>query len=279
MTVALDFDLPPIQAIEFFRAKGLQPSFDWRDMLREEHDASFTVAKMMDLDLLRDMRDAVDSAIADGISFRDFRGQIEQTLMDRGWWGRGIMTDPLTGEERAVQLGSVRRLEVIYETNLRTSYAAGHWQQISDQAEEAPYLMYDAVDDGRVRPEHAQWSGRVFRVDDPFWDEWYPPNGWGCRCSVIQLTDADLRAMGLTAPEPSPTPQRHEWVNPRTGEIDQVPDGVDPGWNYHPGKQRTASLREQLREKAVDVGLDVADVALQMANRHARRLLDEPDSL
>jgi uncharacterized protein with gpF-like domain len=52
----------------------------WQDMMRAEHDAAFTVAKMMDMDLLKDMRDAVEKAVAEGISFEDFRAEIEPTL-------------------------------------------------------------------------------------------------------------------------------------------------------------------------------------------------------
>ena len=46
------FDLKPEQAIRHFNNKGLKASFSWMDMIGEEHDAAFTVAKMMDNDLL-----------------------------------------------------------------------------------------------------------------------------------------------------------------------------------------------------------------------------------
>ena len=48
--------MSPDAAISYFRAKGLKPTFAWQDMLGEEHIRAFTVAKMMDADLLDTVR-------------------------------------------------------------------------------------------------------------------------------------------------------------------------------------------------------------------------------
>ncbi|MEX2524487.1 MAG: phage minor head protein [Gammaproteobacteria bacterium] len=262
MTVSIRFDLPPERALEFFQKKGLATSFAWQDLLHQEHEAAFTVAKMMDMDLLSDVRDAVERAITDGISFEDFRAELEPTLADRGWWGRKEMTDPQTGQVREVQLGSPRRLRTIYQTNLRTAYAAGHWDRIVDTAEEAPFLLYDAVLDERTRPEHAEWDGTLLRYDDPWWEDHYPPNGWNCRCSVVQLDADQAQAiLGKSAPDTPPSDPAREWVNPRTGEVQQVPRGIDPGWNYHPGRARTAKLRQDFTDKVRGAGTIGASAA------------------
>ncbi len=34
----------------------------------------------------------------------------------------------------------------------------------------------------------------------------------------------------------APNNGEYEWTNPHTGEIIQVPNGIDPGWAYNPGK-------------------------------------------
>lgn len=250
MSIALRWDLPPTRALEFFRAKGLQDTFAWQDMLHEHHDAAFTVAKMLDLDLLRDVRQAVDRALAEGLTLREFRAELEPLLVERGWWGRAMMEDPHTGEIREVQLGSPRRLRTIFRVNLRTAYAAGHWSRIVDHAQRAPYLLYDAVLDERTRPDHRSWDGIVLRWDDPWWQTHYPPNGWNCRCSVVQLDERQLRRLGKSGPDRAPEVTTREWLNPRTGEILQVPHGIDPGWAYHPGRSRAEQLRRQLEDKA-----------------------------
>lgn len=255
MTVGIRFDLPPERALEFFRKKGLNTSFAWQDMLREEHDAAFTVAKMMDMDLLRDVRELVDQAIAGGTSLRDFQAQMEPLLAGRGWWGRQEMTDPLTGEKKLVQLGSPRRIEIIYQTNLRAAYAAGHWSAIMDNAEQAPFLLYDAVLDSRTRPLHRKWDGTLLPVDHKWWETHYPPNGWRCRCSVIQMSRGQAkRLLRKDGPDRAPVTKMREWTNPRTGEVEQVPVGIDPGWNYHPGRARVPQLQQQFKEKAIPAG-------------------------
>jgi hypothetical protein len=79
----------------------------------------------MQIDILRDIREAVDAALAEGITFEQFRKDLAPLLVQKGWWGRAKMEDPLTGEIKNVQLGSTRRLKVIYDTNLRTAHSEG----------------------------------------------------------------------------------------------------------------------------------------------------------
>ena len=166
-------NVPPVEAVESFRAKGFHVGFDWRDTDAAQHTTSFTVAKAMELDLLGDIRRAVDEAIADGQTFEHFRDRLEPLLRARGWWGRQEMIDPQTGETCIVQLGSPHRLRTIFDTNIRTSYARGRWQRIESVQADLPYLRYVAVLDQRTRPEHLAWHGTVLPVDHPFWQR--PP--------------------------------------------------------------------------------------------------------
>ena len=258
-------DLPPHEAIGRFRAKGLHIGFAWQDTDAATHLESFTVAKAANIDLLRDIRAAVDRAIAEGVSFDDFRAELQPLLERRGWWGRREMTDPRTGKTVEVQLGSARRLETIFRANLAASYARGRWERIERLAEDRPFLRYSAVLDERVRPDHAQWHGVVLRVDDPWWRTHYPPNGWRCRCIVTQHDADSLARNGF---EPSPTRPAHEgmtraWHNERTGEDVRVPIGVDPGWDHNVGRQDSVrAARSILVEKIADAPVAVAQAAV-----------------
>lgn len=127
----------PKEALDYFRAKGFKIGFDYRDVWREEHTAAFTVAKAMEFDLLADIRTAVDQALANGETFQQFKKRLTPLLVE-GWWGQQEMMDPETGELKPVQLGSPRRLRVIYDTNLRTARAAGQWQRIQESKRACP---------------------------------------------------------------------------------------------------------------------------------------------
>lgn len=261
--VSLSFNLPPENAIRFFQAKGLKTTFDWRGMLHEEHTHAFTVAKMMDLDMLADVRSAVDRAISNGTTLHKFREELEPMLKAKGWWGVKEVVDPATGKITTAQLGSSRRLKTIFDTNMGAAYAAGKWKQIEATSKTFPYLMYDAVNDGRTRPQHRAWDNLVLRWDDPWWITHYPPNGWFCRCSVIQLSQRQLERMGKKAPDTAPPGNPYEWMNPRTGEVMEIPEGIDPGWGYHPGLTRTAETLRTLAAKLEAVPADFANAALK----------------
>ena len=242
MPVPEILNVPPQEAVDSFRAKGYHVGFDWRDTDAETHLRSFTVAKAMRQDILVDIRTAVDAAMADGETFDKFRDRLEPVLKARGWWGQQLMTDPSTGETRLVQLGSVRRLRTIFDTNLSTSYARGRWQRIERLKDSMPYLRYVAVLDSRTRPQHSAWHGTVLPVGHAFWHTHYPPNGWYCRCLVQQLSADDLERYGYRVSE-SPPPgwnRTREWRNARTGRIHQVPAGIDPGFDHNVGSLSAA---------------------------------------
>ena len=266
-------DVAPEEAIRHFRAKGFHIGFDWRDTAAATHLRSFTVAKAMEIDLLEDIRAAVDRALADGTTFEAFQAELEPILRRRGWWGRRRMRDPLTGEERRVQLGSPRRLRTIFDTNIRTAYARGRWERIERVADDRPYLRYVSVLDARTRPDHRAWHGTVLRWDDPWWQAHYPPNGWNCRCIVQQLSDDDLEAFGYRVSGGAPPGHGRQWTNPRTGETRIVPAGIDPGFDHNVG---TADLVGEARERLL-AKADEAPAAVRAAVLRALADYEPPE--
>jgi uncharacterized protein with gpF-like domain len=108
-----------------------------------------------------------------------------------------------------------------------------------DVRERRPWWRYVAVLDGRTRPQHREWHNTVLRWDDPWWRTHYPPNGWHCRCTVVSHSDRELERLtgeGERLAWQAPDIQYRDWENPNTGEILQVPVGIDPGWDYNVGE-------------------------------------------
>lgn len=251
MTTTVETPVPvPQEALDYLRAKGYRVGFDHRDVWREEHAIAWTVAKAMRLDILEAIRAAVDEAVQEGQAFGEFRGNLQPLLERLGWWGRATLRDPLSGEDRDVQLGSPRRLQVIYDVNLRTAQAAGQWDRIQRTRATHPYLLYQLGPSREHRPEHRGWSGMLLRADDPWWQTHYPPNGWGCKCHVRQVSrrEAERLTAGGVATA-APDLGTVEYVNQRTGEVANVPRGIDPGWDYNPGAVSRLARAQQLLEQ------------------------------
>lgn len=198
ISLAYLFGLKPERAIAYLESKGLKISFDWHEVLDDAHNRAFTVAKAMKLDILRDLRDAVTETMDQGLTYRDFRRNLEPTLRAKGWWGRREVLNEATGELRMAQLGSPQRLALIYEQNVQSIYAAGRYHSQMDNVKSRPFWEYIAVLDARTRPGHAALNGTVLRADDPFWGSFYPPIDWRCRCRVRAHDDENIKEFGLS---------------------------------------------------------------------------------
>ena len=231
---------PPREALEFFRQKALRVGFDHETVWAEEHAAAFTAAKATRVEVLRALREAVDRALAEGRTYGQFFKELRPELERLGWYGTGVeVTNPRNGEVRKVTVGA-HRLKRIYATNLRQARAAGQWERIERTRASHPYLLYQLGPSRKHRPEHLGWGGLLLPADDPFWQTHFPPNGWGCKCWVRQISHSEHERLadksGIRQQPPDITPQ--PWVNKKTGEVLQVHRGCDPGWDYNVGQVR-----------------------------------------
>lgn len=219
-------------ALNFLKTKSLQVGFSYLDVWLYEHAVSFTVAKMMDEDLLATVKKAVEDAIAKGTSFADFKQRLKPYLMSQGWWGEKIMLDPVDGVPKLVQLGSTRRLRTIYQTNMATAFAAGQWARIQSNKADMPYLRYNPSAAAHPREAHKRYYGLVLPVEHPLWKQIYPPNGYGCLCTVSQLTKQQAERFGISEELDIPYT---EVTNPRTGQTVRVPADITPTFAHNHG--------------------------------------------
>jgi hypothetical protein len=222
-TITQAVSVQPSEAIAYLRQKVNVTSTHWADVWNEAHARAFMVAGAASEALVADLRKAVQGALENGTTLREFQKSFEQIVAKHGWVHNGT---------------AAWRAKIIYTTNLSTAYSAGRYAQATQPftLDAFPYWQYVHNACAHPRPQHVAWDGLVIRADDPWWDTHWPPNGWRCHCSVRPISRPQLAGMGKTAPDKAPPLDMRDWTNKKTGQIFKVPAGIDPGFGYNPGK-------------------------------------------
>lgn len=208
------------EALAFWRDKiRLSPS-QFGKLSDEARLRAFAVSGIAKGDELETVYQALAKALAKGSTLAEFKRDCAKIFERRGWVGKRCW-----------------RIDNIYRTNLQTAYNVGRYKWQKAGARFLPYLQYSAVNDSRTRPTHRALDGLVFPVDHKFWDHWYPPNGFMCRCGTLALTKGQVERMGLRVETEDPTGSLIEPIDPRTGNSLPARQLLpDIGWDYHPGK-------------------------------------------
>jgi len=265
--------ITPEDAVRVFRQRNLlSPTYNWQELWQDAHARAFTVSRLARLDLLAAVRNAVDDAIDNGASLREFQARLRPLLADAGWWGTREVIDPRTGEVLRTTFGPTR-LQLIYETNLRQSFAAGRWQRVQRNKSVLHYLRYRTARDERVRPAHAAWEGVTLPVDHPWWQTHYPPCGWRCRCRAYAVSAAAIdraRARGERVITTAPADGSYQVRNTATGEVLTVPAGVDPGFGYNAGIAAGAALQDARAAALARAPADLAAAHVAAEDRLAQ---------
>lgn len=252
--------LPNEEAIVAFNGKALLTSESYLDVKAYQHALAFTVAGLMDEDLLKETRDAIKSALENGTDFRTFKQRLKPYLMSKGW-----LAETLEDGTQTLTVGSNRRLRTIYSTNLQSAYSAGQWSRIQQTKEFLPYLQYMKSVSENPRLSHKRYYGLCRPADDPIWQYIFAPNGWGCKCWMKQLTRRQAEKVGISEDKPLET---EEYVNPKTGEKSQIPMGIDPSFAHnHDHFTALLKLAEDKHGKlfAEKLRIDVENMILERA--------------
>lgn len=222
-----------------------KPSYHYSDVLHNEHSAVFTIAKSTEADILNDVKSALIDALKNGKTLTQFKKELKPILVQKGWWGAKEAINPKTGKKELVQLGSPKRLETIYEANKRSTRAAVLWEEAQDTKEVLPYFLYKLGPSKEHREEHKNWNGLILPVDDPFWDYAFPPNGWGCKCYVSQISEEECKRRGGVSKRPSIKFDTKRLGNKNVNYM----KGVDPSWSSNSGKFKNKVLSDMLEDK------------------------------
>jgi hypothetical protein len=123
---------------------------------------------------------------------------------------------------------------------------AGRYKNFIENVDNRGYFRYVAVLDSRTRPHHRAFHNKVFRHDDPFWNHFWPPWEWNCRCDVEALSPDEVEREGLKIESAEgKLSEEDRLVSSKTGEFRPVTVYEDPeigviatgiGWDYNQGK-------------------------------------------
>ncbi|TAL29006.1 MAG: hypothetical protein EPN98_21425 [Phenylobacterium sp.] len=154
------------EAVAAIRKKLPVSDEQWEQLTDDERETAIKVGVAAQGDLVQDVFDALDRAVADGTTFEDFKAEVGQQLADD--WG---------GEDGA-------RLETIFRSGVMSAYNDGREEIFSDPAvkEERPYWRWELVDDGSQGKDDPclDFEDLILPADDPFWDSHPQPYHVNC---------------------------------------------------------------------------------------------------
>lgn len=219
---SIAFNVPFHEAVAAAQARGVMlPDVYYGELQGITRQLAFTVSGLAALDQIQQVKDSLDKAISSGQSFNQWKKSVEAIGLDL----------------------PKHRLDNIFRTNLQGQYMAGKWEQFERNKTNRPYLMYDAINDSRVRASHFALDGIIRGIDDPFWNTHSCPNGYRCRCSLISLTEKQALARSTDG----------KGLNKEAILPDGSMANPDKGWDYSP-KDRLAGVKKAIADKRNQCG-------------------------
>ena len=255
-----DFKSPPQDAIRYLEQKFPKASWAYTDLLDNAHDRAFVVAKMMDVDLATTVQRSIIDAMQEGKGYKAWAKDIDKVLAKSGWYDGQINVDA-QGNAKKVVTGGQHRLETIYRTNVAAAYEAGRQQVIFNDRDDDPfgYVMYSAIMDNRTRPTHKALHGKVMEKSDPAWSSISPPNGYNCRCTIVELTQGQIDRYGYKVSKSE---------GKLSTQVVELPNGKEA--------QRTLFELDNGAVFKTDVGFNHAPKILPMQTLFDKAILAEP---
>jgi SPP1 gp7 family putative phage head morphogenesis protein len=190
-SVSTDRFPEPVLAEEFLEKKIDEPTARWDELKWGEHAHAFTVAHSNEAAVLDTIHGLLNAAVKEGVGFQEFKNGMLDMMKDKGWYGGGGHT---ADDKKYINW----RIKTMYETNMRTAYAQAQYRKQVQGAVLRPIWVYQSQLTGKNRrAEHLALHGKAYRYDDAFWDTYYPPNGWGCRCYVTTKSEAGAERDGI----------------------------------------------------------------------------------
>lgn len=166
------------EAVAYWRSRVPVTDEEFQQLTDDLKPLAFRVAAAAQADMVTQVYQALDSAIANGDSFDTFKDDIADRLGD-SW------TDDAPS------------LENTFRTNVMTAYSAGRYEIASDPdvRESHPMARYDVIEDGRTC-EICEPLNAVVRPQED-WTGTTPPLHYQCRCILTPITEEDAQKEGI----------------------------------------------------------------------------------
>ncbi|MFA5121897.1 DUF935 family protein [Zavarzinia sp.] len=164
----------PEKALEFWRRLTAVTAKQAAALDEAARRYAFTIAGQESARVVEAARAAIEKALADGGTVRDFSKTVRAAAKSAGV----APLDPW-------------HLNLVYQQNVATAQGAGRIavQRAPETVRLLPKLRYHGVGDDRERPAHRALNGMVKAANDPLWDTYYPPWEWLCRCWATSERD------------------------------------------------------------------------------------------
>lgn len=224
------FDVPPEEAIDYFRRKQVITRKEFSRLSGEARSAAFTVSGIYRKDVLEGFKEEIAQALEAGTPQREVIKGFREILEGAGHRDLGTW-----------------HLENIFRTNAQMAYGVGRRRALEDVAGDLPFWVYHAVMDDRTRPAHAALDGVTLPANHEFWDDHFPPWDFACRCSVTATHEIPA---GYNHSNPSGQAQLayDERGVPVKAEYDTAVYDLSAG--KFTGVPRQAGLREAIEDAA-----------------------------
>lgn len=177
------FGKTPDEIVEYLKSKNIKITWNWQEQLKLIQDEVFTIAKVLDADLLQDIQESLIKNLAEGGSFDQFKKDIEPILEQKGYLTRSD--------------GSSWKLDLIYRQNLQNSFMKARYLEQVALKDTFPIMQYIAIDDSRTTTVCRSLNGKIFYVNDKYTDVIYPPNHFRCRSRITSLTEGQAARKGF----------------------------------------------------------------------------------
>lgn len=230
--------------VAFFQSKVPLKRRDFDKLRRDAKLRAFTVATVTRMDILRDIKRAVDDAALSNVPWADFQKSLKAIMKRKGW--RGLEN---------------WHARLVLDTHVQVAYGVGRMEAQIRNVIAFPLARFVGILDSKIRPTHRALNGKIFRVGSPAWRRHFPPLDFRCILPgqeiagsfdtafrlvyagpVVEIETAAGRRLAVTVNHPIPTARG--WLPAGVIEVgDKLfrdplhVDGTavqEPDYQYHP---------------------------------------------